>query len=54
MNHRRYVIFLDQIEGVETTEAHVREHVQFLKKLEDNEQLELCGPFTDYKGGMLI
>ncbi len=50
--HRRYVIFLDQIKGVKTTESHVRDHVQFLKELEEKGQLELCGPFIDYKGGL--
>lgn len=54
MKHRQYVIFLDQIKGVKTTEAHIRDHVQFLKNLEDTGQLELCGPFIDHKGGMVI
>lgn len=54
MEFRRYVILLDQIRGVKTTEAHIREHVQFLKKLDLNGQLELCGPFIDHKGGMVI
>ena len=54
MKHRRYVILLDQIKGVKTTETHIRDHVQFLKNLEDNGRLELCGPFIDHKGGMVI
>jgi len=54
MKHRRYVIFLDQIKGVKTTENHIRDHVQFLKQLEENGRLVLCGPFIDHKGGMVI
>jgi uncharacterized protein YciI len=54
MEHRRYVIFLDQIKGVKTTETHIRDHVQFLKKLDESGQLELCDPFIDHQGGMVI
>ena len=54
MEHRRYVILLDQIKGVKTTESHIRDHVQYLKELEDKGHLVLCGPFIDYKGGMVI
>jgi uncharacterized protein len=52
--YRRFVILLNQIQGVETTEGIIRDHIQFLQQLEKNEQLELCGPFSDYEGGMLV
>ena len=32
----------------------VKKHVQYLKKLDDLGKLVLCGPFTDYDGGMVI
>lgn len=32
----------------------VRKHVEYLKKLDDTDKLVLCGPFTDYEGGMVI
>ncbi len=54
MEHRRYVVLLDQIKGINTTESHICEHVEFLKNLEEKGQLELGGPFIDHKGGMLI
>ena len=51
---QRFVVLLDQIEGVETTTSQIRAHVKFLKDLEKKGILEFCGPFLDYKGGMLI
>ena len=32
----------------------IKAHVAHLKMLEERNQLELCGPFTDYDGGMVI
>ncbi|ERJ83280.1 hypothetical protein HMPREF1987_01014 [Peptostreptococcaceae bacterium oral taxon 113 str. W5053] len=32
----------------------VKKHVQYLKKLDDSGKLLLCGPFTDYDGGMVV
>ena len=32
----------------------VKKHVQYLKKLDDLGKLILCGPFTDYDGGIVI
>jgi len=32
----------------------VRAHVKHLKRLDENGQLVLCGPFSDYNGGMVI
>ena len=32
----------------------IKKHVQYLKKLDDLGKLILCGPFTDYDGGIVI
>ena len=32
----------------------IKKHVEHLKKLDENGQLLLCGPFKDYDGGMVI
>jgi uncharacterized protein YciI len=32
----------------------VRKHVEYLKLLKEQGRLVLCGPFTDYPGGMVI
>lgn len=32
----------------------IQEHVEHLKELDRQNKLFLCGPFTDYKGGMVI
>lgn len=32
----------------------IQRHVQHLKKLEKDGKLVLCGPFSDYNGGMVI
>jgi uncharacterized protein len=49
-----YVIFLTMNPGRSFTEELIQKHVAFLKELDDNGQLELCGPFTDYDGGMIV
>lgn len=54
MSSTRYVFLLDQIEGVEATKEQIKEHIQFLRKLEKDDVLELAGPFTDYPGGVVI
>ena len=32
----------------------VESHVAYLRKLKAEERLVLCGPFTDYPGGMVV
>lgn len=32
----------------------VRAHVAHLKRLEDGGRLEICGPFSDHDGGMVV
>ena len=34
--------------------AVIQRHVNYLKELEISGKLVLCGPFTDYNGGMVI
>lgn len=50
----RYVVLLSQVPGVETSRELVRRHVEFLRRLDRRGRLELCGPFLDYHGGMVI
>jgi uncharacterized protein len=40
--------------GRSFSEELVHKHVAFLKELDNNSQLVLCGPFTDYEGGMNV
>lgn len=32
----------------------VKQHVEYLKTLKSQGKLMLCGPFTDYPGGMVV
>ena len=49
-----YVILLSVNKGKQLTEPIIREHVSHLRNLDEQKQLVLCGPFLDYKGGMII
>lgn len=49
-----YVILLSMNHGKQLTEPIIREHVSFLRKLEEHDKLVLCGPFLDFKGGMVV
>jgi len=40
--------------GKKITEELIKSHVAHLKELDKKGQLVLCGPFLDYKGGMVI
>lgn len=50
----RYVILLSVVPGAEMTDDLIRAHVGHLKELDRQGRLVLCGPFTDYRGGMVI
>ncbi|MBI2519957.1 MAG: hypothetical protein HYV97_06060 [Bdellovibrio sp.] len=52
-NFTRYVILLTRTD-TPFSESLIRRHVEYLRELERKEQLVLCGPFTDYSGGMVI
>ena len=32
----------------------VKRHVEHLRKLDDSGRLTICGPFSDYAGGMVV
>ncbi|MGC5324996.1 YciI family protein [Brevibacillus sp. SYSU BS000544] len=50
----RYVILLNMNEGKSLNEQLIREHVAYLRDLDQKGQLVLCGPFSNYRGGMVI
>lgn len=52
--YTRFVYILTRINDSKWGEELIREHVEHLKKLEAESILDLAGPFTDYKGGMVI
>lgn len=35
-------------------EELIKSHVKYLKELKSQDKLVLCGPFTDYPGGMVV
>lgn len=50
----RYVILLSHLDGKKMSEDLIRAHVSYLKELEGMRKLVLCGPFADYRGGMIV
>ena len=50
--HIRYVYLINRNKNY--TFDVIKKHVEHLIKLDNNGQLVLCGPFTDYDGGMII
>lgn len=50
----RYVILLRKNEGKSLHEQLIREHVTYLRELDEKGKLVLCGPFSNYPGGMVI
>ena len=53
-NYTRYVVLINNIPNMTNTEALIKAHVAHLKKLEAQGKIELCGPFIDFNGGMVI
>lgn len=53
-DYKRYVILLSNTPGAKATRELTRSHVEFLKNLDREGRLVLCGPFLDYEGGMVI
>ncbi len=50
----RFVYILTKIPGKVLSEDIIRAHVAHLKRLDAKGVLELCGPFSDNNGGMVI
>ncbi len=50
----RFVILLNGIQGKTATPEQIKGHVAFLRQLDKEKRLVLCGPFTNYAGGMVI
>ncbi len=48
----RYVILINRQKDYSID--IIKKHVEYLKQLDDNRQLILCGPFKDYDGGIVI
>ena len=48
----RYVILINRKKDYSINV--IKRHVTHLKRLDKNGQLELCGPFQDYNGGLVI
>ncbi len=48
----RYVILINRQKDYSFDLINM--HVEHLKKLDENDQLVLCGPFTDFDGGIVI
>jgi len=53
-NYTRFVYILTRIDDSKWGEDLIHKHVEHLKSLETDDILELAGPFTDHKGGMVI
>ena len=50
--YTRYVIFINRKKDYTTDVINM--HAEYLKRLDKNDQLILCGPFKDHKGGIVI
>ena len=50
--HIRYVILINRQK--DSSIDVIKKHVEYLKKLDKDSHLVLCGPFNDYDGGMVI
>ncbi|WP_018213455.1 YciI family protein [Desulfitobacterium hafniense] len=47
-----YVYLMKNIKPLH--EEIIKDHVEYLKELKSQGRLVLCGPFTDYPGGMVV
>lgn len=54
-NNSKYIRFVILINRKKDyTFAVIKKHVEYLKRLDENGQLVLCGPFKDHDGGIAI
>lgn len=47
-----YVYLMEDVKPL--NEEVIKQHVEYLRALKRSGKLVLCGPFTDYPGGMVI
>lgn len=47
-----YVYLMNNVKPINS--ELIKCHVEHLKRLSDSGKLVLCGPFTDYPGGMVV
>jgi uncharacterized protein len=52
MNKTLFVMLMDN--KLELNLDIIQKHVRHLEELDKQEKLYVCGPFADYKGGMVI
>lgn len=52
MNAQLYVMLMKNVNPL--NEEIIKRHVSHLKEMDNSGRLYLCGPFTDYNGGMVI
>ena len=53
-DHLRYFIFLNQAGGRALTPEVTAAHVAHLRRLDSEGRLEICGPFIDFAGGVVV
>jgi uncharacterized protein len=49
----RYVILLSNT-NMKASYETIKQHVEHIKKLDDENKLIICGPFNDYDGGIIV
>lgn len=47
-----YVYLMNNVKQI--NEDIIKSHVEYLKELKSQGRLVLCGPFSDYPGGMVV
>jgi len=52
LNKYLYVMLMENVKPVDA--QIVEKHIAHLQELEHRQKLVLCGPFTDYTGGMVV
>ncbi|MCB9072980.1 MAG: hypothetical protein H6623_05100 [Bdellovibrionaceae bacterium] len=49
-----FAIFLNKIPERELSQEGIHKHVEYLKLLDQRQQLVLCGPFSDHPSGLVV
>lgn len=50
----RFVVLLNAVNDTQVSRRIVRDHIDFLRRLDAEGKLIMCGPFTSMNGGMII